>query len=167
MNNFELENWLPMEPAMGPPLPRFLNILWPWYKPPLPEPPEMSVVVGLLKPPSGANKWQIRIIDDVGLKTLVWGADAHDNIKDAATFELSPDWLFPLSVDITVSYQWQEDGEQWHSRQLYRAQSIWPYLWDFDKMDWGDEPNPYYKEIFIDEYGSYYYNVATEQFEKV
>jgi len=33
MDNFELENWLPMEPSKGPPLPRFLNIFWPWYKP--------------------------------------------------------------------------------------------------------------------------------------
>lgn len=37
MNDFELENWLPMEPSLGPPLPRFLKIHWPpwipWYKP--------------------------------------------------------------------------------------------------------------------------------------
>lgn len=24
-------SWLPMPPAMGPPLPRFLGILWPWH----------------------------------------------------------------------------------------------------------------------------------------
>lgn len=35
MNDFELEDWLPMPPDMGPPLPRFLGIRWPWYKPPL------------------------------------------------------------------------------------------------------------------------------------
>ena len=29
---FELEEWLPMSPMEGPPLPRFFNILWPWYK---------------------------------------------------------------------------------------------------------------------------------------
>lgn len=29
----ELEEWYPMEPTMGPPLPRWLNIFWPWYKP--------------------------------------------------------------------------------------------------------------------------------------
>lgn len=153
MDNFEFENWLPMGPLLGPPLPRFLNIFWPWYKPPLPEPPEEGVVVGLLNPPSGANKWQIRIVDDVGLKTLAWGVDAYDNIKDAAIFELSPEWLFPLMVDISIYEQWQENGE-WHSRQLYRAQSIWPYI-------------PNYLEVFIPEYGSYYYNVAAERFEKV
>ncbi len=50
MNNFELENWLPMEPMKGPPLPRLLNIYWPWYKPgpppPPPPPPDYAQVYG-------------------------------------------------------------------------------------------------------------------------
>lgn len=39
---FTIENWMPMEPAKGPPLPRFLGIYWPWYRPELPPvaPPE-------------------------------------------------------------------------------------------------------------------------------
>lgn len=34
--DFEIENWMPMPPEMGPPLPRWLVIYWPWYeeKPP-------------------------------------------------------------------------------------------------------------------------------------
>ena len=32
MDDFKLEDWLPMEPGMGPPLPRFLGLTWPWYK---------------------------------------------------------------------------------------------------------------------------------------
>ena len=33
MNNFEIpEGWLPMPINMGPPLPRFLNIRWPWLQ---------------------------------------------------------------------------------------------------------------------------------------
>lgn len=30
----ELEEWLPMSPELGPPLPRYLNIYWPWVAPP-------------------------------------------------------------------------------------------------------------------------------------
>lgn len=26
------ESWFPMPPSQGPPLPRFLGLLWPWYK---------------------------------------------------------------------------------------------------------------------------------------
>jgi len=29
---FNIEDLLPMPPDMGPPLPRFLVIYWPWYK---------------------------------------------------------------------------------------------------------------------------------------
>lgn len=34
MDNLKLENWLPMPPNMGPPLPAILGLLWPWYTPP-------------------------------------------------------------------------------------------------------------------------------------
>lgn len=27
-----IEDWLPLSPLQGPPLPRFLNVLWPWIK---------------------------------------------------------------------------------------------------------------------------------------
>lgn len=32
MDDFTLEDWLPASPLVGPPLPRFLNIFWPWYE---------------------------------------------------------------------------------------------------------------------------------------
>ena len=28
----KIESWFPMSPIQGPPLPRFLGLLWPWYK---------------------------------------------------------------------------------------------------------------------------------------
>lgn len=28
-----IEDLLPMPPTMGPPLPRYFGVLWPWYKP--------------------------------------------------------------------------------------------------------------------------------------
>lgn len=37
MNELKLEDWMPMPPDMGPPLPKFLGIFWPWYKPPAAE----------------------------------------------------------------------------------------------------------------------------------
>jgi len=36
MDNFELEDWKPMDPSLGPPLPRFLLIYWPWVITPPP-----------------------------------------------------------------------------------------------------------------------------------
>ena len=32
MAELKLEDWLPMSLMMGPPLPAFLKIYWPWYK---------------------------------------------------------------------------------------------------------------------------------------
>jgi len=34
LEEFELEDWMPMPPDMGPPLPRHLGIYWPWHAPP-------------------------------------------------------------------------------------------------------------------------------------
>lgn len=33
MAKIEFENWMPMPPNMGPPLPKSMGIYWPWYKP--------------------------------------------------------------------------------------------------------------------------------------
>ncbi len=33
----KLEDWLPQEPQMGPPLPKWLGLTWPWYKKEVPE----------------------------------------------------------------------------------------------------------------------------------
>ena len=32
MAELKLEDWFPMSPMVGPPLPKFLGIYWPWYK---------------------------------------------------------------------------------------------------------------------------------------
>lgn len=31
---YELEEWKPASPQVGPPLPRWMGIYWPWYAPP-------------------------------------------------------------------------------------------------------------------------------------
>lgn len=37
-----IEDWMPMEPSKGPPLPRFLGILWPWYEEEEEKPPAVG-----------------------------------------------------------------------------------------------------------------------------
>lgn len=32
MAEIKLEDWFPMSPLMGPPLPKWLGLKWPWYK---------------------------------------------------------------------------------------------------------------------------------------
>ncbi|MBA7686395.1 hypothetical protein ES703_94842 [subsurface metagenome] len=126
----------------------------------------MQVTVSLKNPPSGANKWQIIVADWDIAYGLSWGAAARGNLAEAAIFEIPSGWKLPLRVVIGIYYQWQEAGE-WHSRQLYRVQSLHPYLWDWKTGEYTSDPDPTYRDIFIPSYGSYYFNVATEQFEQI
>lgn len=148
-NNFlgiKIEDWLPPSPLVGPPLPRFIGITWPWYK------PAPVVTIHLKNPPSEANYWQMSVIDWDFTKSLSWEGKFTSSIGDPAIFEIPADWSFPLRVNLGIYYHWYENDEK-HGRQLYSVQS--------------HRPNSDYKEIFIAEYGSYYFNVATEEFEKI
>ena len=46
-----------MEPAKGPPLPKFLNIFWPWYKEIPPEVTPRGFTLTITNPPSGSTHW--------------------------------------------------------------------------------------------------------------
>jgi len=161
VNDFELENWLPMEPTMGPPLPRFLNILWPWYKP-----PEEKVTVALRNPPSDAENWTILLTDwDITVPIHEISGKDRLGITEAAVFEIPSGVKFPLRVAMIQLTKWKIPGEV--LQQVYYAQAMHPNEYDWDAGTFTGPPDPTYKEMFIPEYGNYYYNVATEQLEKV
>ena len=137
-------------------------------KPPLPEPPENGVVVGLINPPSDATMWTLILTDwDITIpidpinEPLV--PARYIDIAEAAIFEIPSGVKFPLRVATLQLVKWNEDETA--LIQLYYAQSMHPTLWDWNIGDWGDEPDPTYREAFIPDYGSYYYNVAAERFE--
>jgi len=83
VNDFEIENWLPMEPMLGPPLPRFLNIYWPWYKPG-PTPPE--------PPPPGYAQLYGRITDASTGEPISMATVTLDSMTTPTTIE--GDYLF-------------------------------------------------------------------------
>lgn len=113
-------------------------------KPPLPEPPPSGIVVGLWNPPEEANRWGLTLYDWTGEKSLGTTVLSIDGI---ATFDIPPDWDFPLRFWISIIYY--PNGS---ITVLHQAQSLSP--------DW-----PNYIEAFIPDYGSYYYNVSKERFE--
>ena len=163
VNKFELPNWIPMAPALGPPLPRFLNIFWPWYKP-----AEEKVDVALRNPPSEATMWSLTLTDwdiTVPIRFTGWNGKERLDIEEAAIFEIPSGLTFPLRILSLQITKWNEARTA--LIVLYEIQSFRPYLWDWDKGDWGDEPDPAYREVFIPDYGSYYYNVSAERFERV
>jgi len=95
MAELTLEDWIPMSPLKGPPLPNFLNIYWPWYKEELP--PEEQ-------PPAGAA--DIRV-EDLAI------SPAQVNVGDKVTISVtatnygtaSGSKTITLSVNGTTSSQ--------------------------------------------------------------
>ena len=145
-----------------------LFLLFRKKKPALPEPPPNGVVVGLWKPPSEATMWSLSLTDwnrTVSIRFIGWNGEESLDIAEAATFEIPSGVEFPLrivSLQISRWIEWQGTPALEH---LYEMQSFRPYLWDWDLGDWGDEPDPTYREAFIPNYGSYFYNVSKERFE--
>lgn len=119
-----------------------LLLLFRKKKPALPEAPEDGVLVALLNPPSEATMWQLIIYD--------WDELNHISkfglgIKDSATFDIPSGWVFPLRVDILIY------GDSTVYYRMHSTENAFP---------------EFYREAFIPDYGSYYFNVAKEQFEK-
>jgi len=136
-------------------------------KPALAEPPPNGIVIGLWNPPSEATMWSLALTDwdiTTAIRFIGWNGEARLAIAEPAIFEIPSGVAFPLRVISLQLTRWNEDRTA--LIVFYEIQSYRPYLWDFDIMDWSDEPDPTYREVFIPDYGSYYYNVAKERFEK-
>ncbi|MBA7639598.1 hypothetical protein ES703_47257 [subsurface metagenome] len=78
----ELEDWMPMPPDMGPPLPRWLVLYWPWYEKP---PGTYRLVVfrvgnGTVTPGSGdyeaGSTVTLTAVPDAGAVFDHWEGDA-------------------------------------------------------------------------------------------
>ena len=130
--------------------------------------PVTTVTVALRNPPSDAENWSLSLCDwdiTVPIRFVGWNGKERLDIAEAATFEIPSGLKFPLRILALQLTKWKVPGEV--LQQVYYVQSFRPYLWDWDKSDWSDEPDPTYKEVFIPEHGSYFYNVSTERFERV
>jgi len=111
-----------------------------------------NIAVTLKNPPDG-DYWRLMLVDYDRTENRV---TADLTMGESAVFtDLPSHWGLPLKVDLSV---FKADI------QVYRIQSYTPYLWDFDKMDWGTEPDPSYKELLLHVFGSYYFDFNIEEF---
>ena len=127
--------------------------------------PENAVGVMLRNPPSEATMWSLSLVDwDVTTHIRWINTEDRLTFEDQAIFEIPGGINFPLRVMALQITRWNEAGTA--LIVLYEIQSFRPFLYDFDLSKYGDDPDPSYKDVFIPDYGSYYYNVSKEKFEK-
>ena len=125
--------------------------------------PNRSVTITLRNPPAGATVWQLVLCDwDITVAIEQVGGLALVDVAEPITFEIPSGVTFPLRVISLQASKWNEDETA--LIVLYEMQSFRPYLWDFDEMKWSDEPDPGYKEAFLNAFGSSYYDVQLEAF---
>jgi len=123
-----------------------------------------EVTIELKNPPNEAENWSLSLTDwdiTVPIRFIGWDGKERLDIAEAATFEIPSGLNFPLRVLALQITKWNEDRTA--LIVLYEIQSFRPYLWDFDKGEWSDIPDPAYREVFIPDLGSYYFDVATEE----
>ena len=123
-----------------------------------------EVTIQLRNPPSEATMWSLSLTDwdiTVPIRFIGWNGEDRLDIAEAATFEIPSGLNFPLRLLALQITKWNEDRTA--LIVLYEVQSFRPYLWDFDKGEWSDIPDPTYREVFIPDLGSYYFDVATEE----
>ena len=126
--------------------------------------PEDSVGVMLRNPPSEATMWSLSLTDwDVTVPMRWINAEDRLGFEDQAVFEIPGGISFPLRVMALQVTRWNEAGTA--LVVLYEIQSFRPFMWDWDLSQYGDDPDPSYRGVFIPDYGSYYYNVSKEKFE--
>jgi len=122
-----------------------------------------EVTIQLRNPPSEAENWSLSLTDwdiTVPIRFIGWNGKERLDIAEAATFEIPSGMNFPLRVISLQITKWNEARTA--LIVLYEVQSFRPYLWDFDKGEWSDILDPTYREVFIPDLGSYYFDVATE-----
>jgi len=111
-----------------------------------------NITVTLKNPPS-SGLWQLMLIDYNVTENRVI---RELGMSDSAVFtDLPSHWLLPLRIELSV---YEAD------LQVYKIQSYLPFFWDFDKMEWGTEPDPTYKELLLPAFGGYYFDFDTEEF---
>lgn len=111
---YNLEEWAPMEPEKGPPLPKWLGIYWPWYTP-----PDMEFrVSNLVISHEEVNPGQVVTIScwvtNTGSKTGSYTVQLRGDFMDEQTVSLQPGESMTVSFEVTPSvaktYQVSVDG---------------------------------------------------------
>jgi len=97
----EIQDWLPQEPWQGPPLPEFLHIYWPWYKPPGAE----LKVTNLVISPTVVNPGQVVtiscLVTNIGAEEGSYIVKLGGDFVASKTISLNPGESKTASFEVT------------------------------------------------------------------
>jgi hypothetical protein len=129
------------------------------------EAPVDSVLVRLKNVPSDATMWSLRLTDSNVTKLLDSdsGYERMD-IDNDIIIAVPQGTEFPLRVEHLQITKWNEDNTA--LIVINEFQSLHPTLYDFDLGDYGTVPDVTYRNAFIEDYGSYYFDFSKGQFTK-
>jgi len=98
---YKLEDWIPQEPWQGPPLPEFLKIYWPWYKPMVTDFKVSNLVVS----PAEVNPGQLVTISctvtNIGTKAGDYTIHLGGDFMAEQTVSLAPGESKTVSFEVT------------------------------------------------------------------
>jgi len=112
----EIQDWLPQEPWQGPPLPEFLHIYWPWYKPPGAEFQVSNLIISPAEVQLGYSVTISCLVEnigtEVGTKTVVCKVEGEIMAEQSVTLEPgeSRTIAFEVVPDVAKTYSVSVDG---------------------------------------------------------
>ncbi|MBA7654309.1 hypothetical protein ES703_62186 [subsurface metagenome] len=101
MAEFRIEDWLPQEPFQGPPLPEFLNIYWPWYKPPAAEFIVSDLVISPVEIEIGQVVTISCLVTNIGAEAGDYTLKMRGDFMAEQVVELGPGESKTVSFEVT------------------------------------------------------------------
>jgi len=98
---FRIEDWLPQEPFQGPPLPEFLNIYWPWYKPPAAEFIVSDLVISPVEIEIGQVVTISCLVTNIGAEAGDYTLKMRGDFMAEQVVELGPGESKTVSFEVT------------------------------------------------------------------
>ncbi|MBA7647845.1 hypothetical protein ES703_55624 [subsurface metagenome] len=99
--DFKLEDWLPMSPDMGPPLPEFLGIYWPWYTPPAAEFRVSDLVISPLEVEPGQVVTISCTVTNIGTEAGSYKVELRGDFMAEKEVQLNPGESKTASFEVT------------------------------------------------------------------
>lgn len=98
---YELEDWWPTSPLVGPPLPSWMDITWPWYKAPVAEFKVNNLVISPAEVNPGQPVTISCLVTNIGAEAGDYTVRMGGDFVAEQTVTLQPGESKPISFEVT------------------------------------------------------------------